>query len=217
MTSITMRPRSQANSASNVGFTLVEMAAAMTIIAVVAALVLPVLSGLSSASSAKAAAGKIANLVNHRIALARSGAGPSTITIAGDSKVVAVIPEELSVAAAASGANNVLGRNLLKGTMSKTSAVVAVDEESAVESADLGEVTIDALYVKAASTGEPKDALSILSGGACDDALFVLSSGGLKSFVSVRGLTGRACAYDTLPSYLANYFEVPQDAVARGK
>jgi len=212
-----MRLQSQANRHSNEGFTLVEMAAALTIIAVVAALVLPVLSGLSSASSAKAAAGKIANLVNHRIAIARSGGGPSTIALAGDSKVVAVIPEELSVAADEAGANNVLGRNLLNDAMAKTNAAASVDEETAVESVDLGGVTIESLYVKAASTGEPKDTLSVLSGGACDDALFVISAGGQRSCVSVRGLAGRARAYDTIPAYLANAFEVTQNAAALGK
>jgi prepilin-type N-terminal cleavage/methylation domain-containing protein len=211
------------------GFTLVELVAVMTIMALALALVLPVLSGLSSGNTTRAAAGKLANLLNRRIAMARSGGGPMEFALSGESKVIAVIPEEAGSGTSApasngivgdsktlgSGANSVLGHDILSPSPA-TAQNTDLSEDNAVEVLDLGDVKIDALYVKTAVTGETKDTLCVTP-GACDEGLFVLSSGSSKACVSVRGLAGRARVYDSVPTYLAEFFEVPQDATTLGK
>jgi prepilin-type N-terminal cleavage/methylation domain-containing protein len=206
--------RTQASRAARSGFTLVEMTAVVMIAALAAALALPVLSALSSKSAARAAAGKVANLVNRRAALARSGGGPSEIVISGDSRLMVVIAEEKNTTAV-TGANSVLGHNLLSSP-APANAKQTLSEEDASEVLDLGDAKIEKLYVKAAATGEDKETLSVMSNGACDEALFVLSCADRDVFVSVRGLSGRARVYDALPAYLATYFEVPRDETARG-
>jgi len=203
----------QANSAA--GYTLVEMMAVLAILALAAALAVPVFSSMSSTSAARAAAGEIANFVNRRAALARSGGGPSEIVVSGDASIIALVPEEVS-ASAAPGANTVLGHNLL-APAAQGSTKAAPGEEEAAEVLQLDGVRIEQLYARSASTGEAKDTLAVLSSGACDDALFALSCGGTKVWVSVRGLSGRARVYDAIPPYLAAYFGVPQDETARGK
>lgn len=209
-------PRPRRNSAIRAGFTLVEMIAVLAILAIAAGLAVPMFASMSSSSAVRSGAGKVANLVNRRIALARSGGGPSEITLSGDSKVIVVIPEEMEASSATSGANSVLGHDLLKPVATQNTRP-EVSEDEAIEIADLDGVRVDALYVKAGATGENKDTLAISAGGVCDEALFMLSDGDARACVSVRGLSGRARVYETVPSYLAGYFEVPLDDAARAK
>ena len=187
----------------------------MTIMALGLGLVLPVFSALSANSEMRATAGKLANLINRRIAMARSGGGPTEVALSGDSKVIAVIPEEISASSAGSGADSVLGHDILSA--SPTNArTTDLSEDNAAEILDLGGIKVEGLYVKTAGTGEDKDTLSV-SAGACDDGLFVLSSGNGKTYVSVRGLAGRARVYDTMPAFLTVYFEVGQNGTTLGK
>jgi len=189
----------------------------LAIVALAAAIAVPVFSAMTSASAVHSAAGKVANFVNKRAALARSGGGPCEILAPQASRIAARTPEEASPEAAGEGAKTILGQSVLDvRSMTAKASPEAAGDEDFTEVMDLGDVTVDTLYVKASATGEVKDTLSVWPGGACDDALFVLSRGDAKAYVNVRGLTGRARVYDVLPSYLAGFFGVPVDETARG-
>ena len=194
------------------GFTLIELVAVLAILALTTALALPAVSALSRHSRARSAAGEVANLMNRRLALARAGAGPCEIAVSGASALAVTIPAELDADAAADSANTVLGRSQLSSSSAAKPAQPASEDPGALETLDLGGVSVEGFYVKALSTGEARHRLAVTSEGTSDDALVVLSEGGVKAYVSVRGLTGRARAHDRLLPFLAEYFEVPDNA-----
>lgn len=191
------------------GFTLVELALTLVILAVATAIVLPVLSAMSSASTARASAGKLANFLNKRIAASISGGGPCDIILSTPSTVLVVIPA-LSESEASVAAATVLGRYQLSSSTGTSAATVDTQREPA-ETLVLEDTTIEGLYVRSAATGEASDVLAIRPGGRCDDALFVLSCSGRTVSVNVRGLAGRARVYDSVPEYLAASFEVSDE------
>jgi prepilin-type N-terminal cleavage/methylation domain-containing protein len=205
----------QRNGASPAGFTLLEMVTALGIIALAAALVTPVLSALSSGSAVHRAAGQVANFVNERVAVARAGGGPSEIAVTGASTVIAATPEEPRADAAGSG--GITSNQVLPSARRSAAASRTPSEENAAATLALDGATVETLYAKALSTGEAKDTIAVSPSGTCDDGLFVVSSGGAKAYVNVRGLSGRARVYDSLPAYLAAYYGVNGNETPRGK
>lgn len=195
------------------GFSLLEMLAVLTILALATAISLPVIGALSRSSRAEGAAGDIANLVNRRAAAARAGGGPCEIALAGPSTVAVVVESEAEEEAAAAEGNTVLGRSLL--SRAPASAAATEDAGQAVEALGFDGVTLDALHVRDALTGEARESLRVAPDGTCDDALFAVTGGGATTWVSVRGAAGRARVYDRLPPCLAERFEVSGNGTAQ--